>query len=321
MNGSSIHPTSTYPESAWIAFSFPLWVTVALVLIGAVLLRGPLTRAVRASLHDRAQAIRKKTGRGDLPIDPALTFVPETIAPQQLLIVALLVVLVGIVALSLITPMLLALILAMPVTLGVIWLLARSRETHYCEQIDRLLPGAVGRLHMQMAAGDSFALAIEKLVADMPPSPLQAEWQYIVGSMQRPLSTGLLATDAEVVYALGAQTPSIRHSVFLGHLEVALAQPQDAQVKRISAAHSGLLEAEQRRSNAVTELAQMRYSGYAIGLAAIVMALYLVWTQWDRFITAYTGPLGPFAGVFVGAALIAPFVMGDVLARVADVDY
>ena len=315
------HPTWTYPESAWLAFSFPLWVAVSLVLAGAALLRGPLTRALRAMLHGRARAIRTRTGRGELPVDPALTFVPEVIAPQRLLALALLVVLAGVAALSLLAPMLLALALAMPLSGGAIALLVRACEQHYADQLDRLLPGAVGRLQMQMQAGDSFARAIERVVQDMPCGALRDEWQFIVSGMQRPLATSLLASDAEVVAALGAQTPSARHSVLLSHLEVALSQAQDAQITRIGAAHRGLLEAEQRRSSAATELAQMRYSGYAIGLAALVMAGYLMATQWERFTAAYSGPLGPLAGVLVGVALIAPFVMGDVLARVADVDY
>nr|PZN31804.1 MAG: hypothetical protein DIU80_05625 [Chloroflexota bacterium] len=316
-----IDPGTTYPETAWIAHSFPLWLAVALALGASLVLRGPLRRAIQALLYDQAVRARRRTGRGDLPIDPALHFASEVVAPQQLIAIALVVVVAGLLTLSLLTPVLLALLLAMPIAGLVLWAVVWGMEQRYTSALDRSLPPAVGRLVMQMQAGDSFALALETVAAELCPGPLRDEWLFIVQAINRPLSTTLLATDAECVFALGAQTPSLRHSSFLSHLEVALGQPQDAQVKRLRAAHAGLLEAEQRRSSAATELAQMRYSGYVIGLAATGLALYLAATQWDRFVTAYTGVLGPFAAVLVGAALAAPFVAGSLLARVEDVDY
>jgi len=124
-----------------------------------------------------------------------------------------------------------------------------------------------------------------------------------------------------VVAALLAQTPSRRHAALLGHMEVALAQTHDVLIKRVQAAYTALHAAEQRRSQASTELSQMRYSGFAIGLAGTGMAAYLALTQWQRFTLAYQGPIGLVAGVIVGSVLIAPFIRGFLLSRADDLDY
>jgi hypothetical protein len=92
-------------------------------------------------------------------------------------------------------------------------------------------------------------------------------------------------------------------------------------IKRVQAAYTALHAAEQRRSQASTELSQMRYSGIAIGLAGIGMAAYLALTQWKRFTLAYQGPLGLVVGIVVGAVLIAPFIGGFLLSRADELDY
>jgi hypothetical protein len=89
----------------------------------------------------------------------------------------------------------------------------------------------------------------------------------------------------------------------------------------VQAAYTALHAAEQRRSQASTELSQMRYSGMAIGGAGLFMASYLALTQWERFVAAYTGPLGIVAGPIVGLVLLAPFVGGFLLSRADDLDY
>lgn len=313
--------TLTHPEAAWLALSFPLWLSVFLVLGLALALRGPLGQLPRWALARRAQAMRDRTGRGDIPIDPALRFIPEALAPQHMLALCLAVVVACLVALSLLAPTFLALALALPLSALLLWGLLWVAERRYAGRIDRALPAAVGRLAMQLRAGDSFTVALEKVTRDLDAGPLRDEWAFARDALNRPLESGYLATAPEAVAALGAQTPSLRHSAFLGHLEVALRQPQDAQVSRVSAAYDALLEAEQRRSGALTELAQMRYSGFAIGGAALFMFGYLALTQQERFAAAYSGPLGPLAGAIVGLALALPFVGGVLLARVEDLDY
>ena len=48
MNPASLpHPSITHPETAWLALSVPLWITIATILLFSLLLRGKL----RAALH------------------------------------------------------------------------------------------------------------------------------------------------------------------------------------------------------------------------------------------------------------------------------
>jgi hypothetical protein len=162
---------------------------------------------------------------------------------------------------------------------------------------------------------------LERVIADMPTGPLRAEWSFILGRLGTPLANHSLATAGQVVAALAAQTPSARHATFLGHLEVALDQTHDVLTRRVMAAYSALQAAEQRRSQAATELAQMRYSGLAISLAGLGMAIYLVFTQQERFLAAYQGAPGLIAGAVVVSALIAPLIGGMLLARAEELDY
>ena len=64
----------------------------------------------------------------------------------------------------------------------------------------------------------------------------------------------------------------------------------------------------------------MRYSGMAIGGAALFMASYLALTQWERVVTAYTGPLGLIAGI-VGRRADRPVHRWFLLSRADDLDY
>jgi hypothetical protein len=124
-----------------------------------------------------------------------------------------------------------------------------------------------------------------------------------------------------VVAALAAQTASHRHSTLLSHLSVAVGQPQDALARRCDAAYAALQASDRRRDEASTELAQMRYSGVAVGLAGLAMAAYLGATQWERVVAAYSTPLGAVVGSVVALALALPIVGGVLLARADDVDY
>lgn len=314
-------PPTTHPETAWLAYSFPVWLGIVLVLGGALFLHSPLLKAIQGMLVRRARALRARSGRGTILIDPALQFVPTMMAPTHLLFAGIATTLIGLPALLMLMPSFLVCILALPLAIGVMWLCLWVAEQRYCDRLDRALPAAVGRLALQLRAGDGFTGALEKVQSELSPGPLCDEWQFITGALSRPLTTGYLATATEIVTALGAQTASLRHSAFLNHVAVALQQPQDAQVSRISAAYDALLEAEQRRSNAATELSQMRYSGFAIGGASLAMFLYLASTQSQRFTLAYSGPLGLAAGALVALALGMPFVAGVLLSRVEDADY
>ena len=86
-------------------------------------------------------------------------------------------------------------------------------------------------------------------------------------------------------------------------------------------AYAALQRSDRRRDEAVTELAQMRYSGVAVGLAGVAMAAYLAWSQWERVALAYSTPLGVVVGLVVLAALCLPIVGDLLLARVDDSDY
>jgi Flp pilus assembly protein TadB len=308
-------PAITHPETAWLALAVPLWMTVAAILLFSLLLRGKLRAALHAYLEQRAAKGRSES------VPSALLWTPPVATEQQLLIFCLIAVLIVVIVLSSIIPVFIALVLAGPATAFLLWLLLWIREQQYTAALDRALPAAVGRLGTQLRSGSGIQPALEKVVADLPAGPLKAEWSYIIAYFGAPLPGGSLATPQQVVAALAAQSPSPRHATLLGHMEVALGQTHDVLIKRVQAAYSALHAAEQRRSSAATELAQMRYSGIAIGLAGVGMATYLALTQWKRFTLAYQGPIGLIAGFIVGSVLLMPFIGGFLLSRTDDVDY
>ena len=305
----------THPETAWIANAVPLWMTIAAILLFALLLRGRL----RAALHIYL-AQRSARGRSE-HLPATLLWTPPIATATQLLTLCLLVVLTVLAVLSAIAPLFIALALAGPATALLLWLLLWLREQRYRAALDRALPAALGRLSAQLRSGSGIQPALEKVAADLPSGPLKAEWGAVVARFGAPLPGGGLATPQQVVAALAAQTPSPRHATLLGHMHVALGQTHDVLIKRMEAAYAALHAAEQRRSAAATDLAQMRYSGIAIGLAGVGMAAYLALTQWQRFVLAYQGPLGLAAGLIIGTVLFMPFVGGLLLARTDDVDY
>ncbi len=305
----------THPESAWIANAVPLWLAVGTILLSTLLLRGKLRAALLAYLARRA------AGSYTSPIDPQLLFTPPITSESKLLACCLIAVLVLLVVLSKIMALFIALLLAGPATALLTWLLLWMQEQQYVAKLDRALPAAVGRLGAQLRSGSGIQPALDKVMSDLPDGPLKAEWRYIIQRFGTPVNGGALATPQQVVAALAAQSPSSRHATFLGHMEVALGQTHDVLIRRVQAAYTALHAAEQRRSQASTELSQMRYSGIAIGLAGTGMAAYLALTQWKRFTLAYQGPLGLAVGVVMGAVLIAPFIGGFLLSRADDLDY
>jgi Flp pilus assembly protein TadB len=313
-----MHNPITHPETAWIVNAVPLMLTVATILLFALLLRGQLRAVLHTCLVQRAA---KDHVGSEPPIQVALLWAPPITTAGRLLAFCLIAVLVVLAILSMVVPLFVALVLAGPATALLLWLLLWLQEQTYVGRLDRALPAAVGRLGAQLRAGSGIQPALETIVAEMPAGPLKAEWSYIIAHFGAPLAGGALATPQQVVAALAAQTPSRRHAAFLGHMEVALTQTHDILIQRVQAAYSALHAAEQRRSQASTELAQMRYSGIAIGSAGLFMALYLALTQWQRFVAAYTGPLGVIAGSIVGTVLIAPFIGGFLLARADELEY
>ncbi|MBX0330275.1 hypothetical protein K2Z83_21650 [Oscillochloris sp. ZM17-4] len=120
---------------------------------------------------------------------------------------------------------------------------------------------------------------------------------------------------------MAEQTASARQATLLSHLSVAVGQPQDVLARRCEAAYAAIQASDRRREEAVTELAQMRYSGIAVGMAGIAMAAYLTITQWGRVVEAYSTPLGAVVGAVVAISLALPIIGGALLARADDVDY
>jgi Flp pilus assembly protein TadB len=304
----------THPESAWLAVSVPLWLLVAGILGVSVLLRG---RAMEAA----ARLLERRQGEGEPVDDPALLWAPPITTPGQLLAAAIAASLIVIVALSFLAPLFVAVVLAPPAASLLVWGMLRLQEARYIARLDDALPAVVGRLAGYLNAGGGFQSALGRVVTDLPDGPLRGEWSFLAERLAAPVSRVGVAAPGQVVAALARQTPSRRHAAFLSHLEVALGQTHDVLTRRVAAAADALQAAERRRSAASTELAQMRYSGFAIGMAGLGMAGYLGLSQPDRVARAYQGPLGLAAGLLVAAALLAPIIGGMLLARVDDIDY
>ena len=69
---------------------------------------------------------------------------------------------------------------------------------------------------------------------------------------------------------------------------------------------------------AVSRLARRMPRGAATG---VVMAAYLLWSQWERVALAYGSPLGAAVGAVVLLALLLPIAGGVLLSQVEDIDY
>jgi|GEM_PF-584115 len=313
-------PTLTHPETAWLANAVAPALVAAAALGFALLLRGRM-----ALLLAELQIRRSLRAGAALPPalrpDPALVWAPQTAEPAHQLVVCAGVTAASGAALCLVAPALLAVALAAPMSALLIWALMRAAERRYVVRLDRDLTAAVGRLSALLRGGVGFRVALERLLADTSEGPLSAEWGYMLGRQGAPLDGGGIATPQQVVAALAVQTPSARHGALLDHLSVAVGQPQDVLSRRCAAAYEALQASDRRREEALTELAQVRYSGVAVGLAGVVMAAYLLWSQWERVALAYSGPLGAVVGVAVLVALALPIAGGVLLSQIEDIDY
>ncbi len=301
---------TTHPESAWLALLPPYALAVAGLLAAALLLRGALRTLIATHMLRRGTADER-----------ALVWAAPIASPGQLMWMALAVGITLAFGASLYVSPFAGLVLAAPVTLLAVWGGLAIYEARYCARLDAALPAATGRLAAQLRAGNGFLQALERVLADTEDGPLRAEWSFISGASGAPLAGGRPAGLSRAVAALASQTPSARHATLLRHIEVAVAQPHDVQTQRIAAAAAALLDAERRRSAAVTELAQMRYSGIVVGAAGGVMSAYLALTQPARAALAYSGGTGLVVGMLVAAALFAPVAAGVLLARVDDLEY
>jgi hypothetical protein len=313
----NLNPPVTHPETAWLAMAVAPALTAAGLLVAGLLLRGRLALLL-AQLQARRAARRLPPGARP---DPALVWAPETVAPERLAALCLGVAAAVAVALSLALPPFLAVLLGAPLTALGVWGLIVAAERRYVARLDRDLTAAVGRLSAMLKASAGLRPALERVVADMPEGPLRAEWTLLIVRQGVPLATGGIATAQQVIAALADQTPSQRHATLLNHLAAAAGQPQDVVARRSEAAYGALQASDRRRDEAATELAQVRYSGVAVGLAGVAMAAYLAWSQWERVLLAYSSPLGAVVGLLVLAALTMPIAGGVLLARVDDTDY
>jgi len=309
----------THPESAWLVTLTTPALAAAMVLVTALLLRRPLLR-LAAGARSRAGRSHNRHGVPAGP-DPALGWVPDTIAPERLVALCLGLALVLAIGLALVAPLGLALLLGAPLTILAGWGLLAVAERRYATRLDAELPAALGRLSALLKGGTSLRPALERIVAELPPGPLRAEWSFLITRQGTPLGGGAIATPQQVLMALADQTPSRRHATLLNHLGAAVPQPLDVLTRRCEAAYAALQAAERRRDEVATELAQVRYSGLAVGMAGIGMAAYLAWSQWERVVAAYSTPLGALVGLLVLGALCLPIAGGLLLARVDDIDY
>ncbi|MFV9507902.1 MAG: hypothetical protein AB4911_25420 [Oscillochloridaceae bacterium umkhey_bin13] len=312
--------TVTHPTTAWLIYAvMPALVAVAL-LLSLSLARPRLAQVVLAARAQRAQRSLANLP-ADLRPDPALLWMPAALPATTLASLALGTATLLSFALATLLGLGTALILGLPLALLIGWLLELVARQRYTTQLDQALTPAVGRLSALLRGGVGLRLALERVVGDLPEGPLRHEWIFLATRQGLPLQGGGVATAAQVITAMADQTPSRRHAAFLNHLGAAVGQPQEVQARRCEAAYTALQMASRRRDEAVTELAQMRYSGLAVGLAGLGMAIYLLLTQWDRAVLAYASPLGMLVAGMVVVALLLPILGGILLTQVADNDY
>ncbi|PDW00460.1 type II secretion system F family protein [Candidatus Chloroploca asiatica] len=310
----------THPETAWLIHAVMPVTGLLTLLILATLVRPALIR-LTVTVQTKRQRHRLATMPEHMRPDLALLWAPVVITPTQLVTTGLALAIMLSIGLVLFAPLSLALLLGLPLTAVLVWGMVLVAQQRYIHKLDQQLTAAVGRLSALLKAGTGLRPALERVTVDLGSGPLQSEWSYLISRQGMPLEGGGIATAQQVVIALADQTPSRRHANLLNHLGASVGQPQDVLARRCEAAYAALQASDRRRDEARTELAQMRYSGVAVGLAGVTMALYLAWTQWERVIVAYTTPLGMLVAPIVGLALILPVLGGFALAQVEDADY
>lgn len=311
------NPPTTHPETAWLITGVIPALVAATFIVAGLLLRGRLALLLAATQARRAARRLPATSRPD----PALVWLPATIAPERLVQLCLGIAALVAVGLALTLSPALAILAGAPLTALGAWALLAGAERRYTARLDRDLTAAVGRLSALLKASTGLRPALERVIAGMDEGPLREEWLFLLTRQGAPLDGGGIATPQQVLTALADQTPSRRHAVLLNHLAAAVGQPQEVVARRAEAAYTALQASDRRRDEAATELAQVRYSGVAVGMAGVGMALYLVWSQWERVVLAYSTSLGAVVGTVVVLALLMPIVGGVLLARVDDADY
>jgi hypothetical protein len=304
-----------------IAALVPTLLILLVVPLTIFLLRIHISHWMNRIMRLRAQA-RNATLPAPLRADPALTFTGTLLAPTRLLLHATPGTTLASALISLTSSPIIALLLfpaLLTLMVAVLIIVAHGR---YVTTLERELTPAIGRFSALLRSGNSLRPSLIKLLAEMPPGPIRVEWSFIVDRIGTPLiNQEGIATPAQVVEALSVQTPSRRHATFLGHLAVAVGQSQDLLITRVTAAYDAIQVSDRRREEALTELSQMRYSGWAVGLAGIGLAAYLSWSQWDQVVVAYGSPAGMLFGLLVVSSLALPIVGGTLLSRTEDVDY
>lgn len=306
----------THAESFWLIQAFPIALTLVTVLLTSTLLRGRLLLVI-AGWQERRRAARRPAA-----LDPALWYIPEIVTPAQLLTINTCSGLVVTLVLSTIAPFFVALLLAAPAMVLITSVLLAVKEGKYRARLDADLVPALGRISALLRSSTSVQGALHKVASDLPPqSPLRAEWSFMLERLGAPMADGKIAGMPQVIGALLEQTTSERHRTFLGHLESVIGQDQSMLAARVAAAYHALQSGEQRRSKAATALAQVRYGGMAIGGSGVFISLYLFFQTKERFIAAYSGPLGIIVGPLMLVALSAPIIGGLLLSRAEDIDY
>ena len=299
----------------------PTLLILLVIPLTMFLLRIPISQLIDQTMRLRAQA-RNATLPAPLRADPALTFTGTLLAPTELLRGASLITTLVSAGVSLTSSPILALLLFPALLMLMIALLLLVAQRRYVTILERDLTPSIGRLSALLRSGNSLRPSLIKLLTEMPQGPIQSEWSFIVDRIGTPLiNQDGIATPTQVVEALSVQTPSRRHATFLNHLAVAVGQSQDLLITRVTAASDAIQVSDRRREEALTELSQMRYSGWAVGLAGIGLAAYLSWSQWGQVVIAYSSPEGMLFGLLVIVSLALPIVGGALLSRAEDVDY
>jgi len=302
----------THAFTAALMQAVPLWLTAVGIVVLSVALRGPL-------LAFMAQLVDRHTAHGRVrAVDEALLWTPPIVSPTRLLISTVAALLLLLVVTHRVVPLFVTLLLAGPVLVLLVWALLLVRERQYVHALDRSLPSAISRLAAQLRGGAGFQPALARVLQDLPPGPLASEWTFLATQIFVPLCGGNRATPDMVVAALATQTPSVRHRMVLGHLEVALGQTHDVQLTRLTELADALFAAERSRSQAMTELSQIRQSGALITAVTLALSAYLLVTQPERVRAAYVGLSGMVVAVVVLAFSFGPLIAGMLLARVDD---
>lgn len=303
----------THSLGASLVQAVPLWLTAAGIVLLSVVLRGPLLAAMGHVIERRAAHGRMRI------LDGALLWTPPIVSPRFLLASTVIALLTLLALTHRVLPLFGALVLAGPALIVLVWMVLWVQERRYVRDLDTSLPPAISRLAAQLRGGAGFQPALARVLRDLPAGPLAAEWSFVATQVFTPLANGHRATPNMVVAALAAQTPSARHRMVLGHLEVALTQTHDVQVARLAEVADALYAAERSRSQALTELSEMRQSGALVSVVTFGLFAYLLLTQGERVRAAYSGPVGVMVAALVLLASAAPLLAGIVLARIDDV--